>query len=205
MCIRHIDNKNLRARQRVLVQMNKAKWTRIRMMLFLKIAAKISYPGCFLCTVYSSTKKCAPEYKLSTRWRPWIGSSKSSVMWLIRWLRQMQLETLTKHVTTLFMWGKNLTKSTLNYYMCGLSWTSQVTTIDHKYAVQCFYSTSKSIAAHNLTLRYIMDREVDDSTNCPICFEPHEEAGDHLPRLLPCTHTLCHTRSHTLTYWNHLY
>ena len=34
---------------------------------------------------------------------------------------------------------------------------------------------------------------MDDSTNCPVCFEPYEETGDHLPRLLPCTHTLCHT------------
>ena len=34
---------------------------------------------------------------------------------------------------------------------------------------------------------------MDDSTNCPVCFEPHEETGDHLPHLLPCMHTLCHT------------
>ena len=27
----------------------------------------------------------------------------------------------------------------------------------------------------------------------PVCFESYEETGDHLPRLLPCTHTLCHT------------
>ena len=38
-----------------------------------------------------------------------------------------------------------------------------------------------------------MEAEADDSTHCPVCFEPYEEAGDRLPRLLPCTHTLCHT------------
>ena len=26
---------------------------------------------------------------------------------------------------------------------------------------------------------------------CQICFEDFEESGDHVPRLLPCTHTLC--------------
>ena len=29
--------------------------------------------------------------------------------------------------------------------------------------------------------------------SCQICFEDFEEDGDHIPRLLPCTHTLCHT------------
>ena len=38
-----------------------------------------------------------------------------------------------------------------------------------------------------------MNKDSDDSTNCPVCFEQYEETGDHLPRLLPCTHTLCHT------------
>ena len=38
-----------------------------------------------------------------------------------------------------------------------------------------------------------MEEEIDDSSHCPICFEPYEDIGDHLPRLLPCTHTLCHT------------
>ena len=37
-----------------------------------------------------------------------------------------------------------------------------------------------------------MEDEIDDSTHCPICFEPYEDTGDRLPRLLPCTHTLCH-------------
>ena len=29
--------------------------------------------------------------------------------------------------------------------------------------------------------------------SCQVCFEEFEEDGDHVPRLLPCTHTLCHT------------
>ena len=37
-----------------------------------------------------------------------------------------------------------------------------------------------------------MEDEIDDSTHCLICFEHYEETGDRLPRLLPCTHTLCH-------------
>ena len=33
---------------------------------------------------------------------------------------------------------------------------------------------------------------MDDTTFCPVCFEEFKETGDHVPRLLPCTHTLCH-------------
>ena len=36
-----------------------------------------------------------------------------------------------------------------------------------------------------------MDKEVDEFTSCPVCFEDYEESGDHVPRLLPCSHTLC--------------
>ena len=31
-----------------------------------------------------------------------------------------------------------------------------------------------------------------DSLMCPVCFEEFGENGDHVPRLLPCSHTLCH-------------
>ena len=30
-----------------------------------------------------------------------------------------------------------------------------------------------------------------DITHCPVCFEDYEEQGDHIPRILPCHHTLC--------------
>ena len=30
-------------------------------------------------------------------------------------------------------------------------------------------------------------------SQCQVCFEEFEVDGDHVPRLLPCTHTLCHT------------
>ena len=33
--------------------------------------------------------------------------------------------------------------------------------------------------------------EDDDTTNCSVCFEAYDEAEDHVPRLLPCTHTVC--------------
>ena len=28
-------------------------------------------------------------------------------------------------------------------------------------------------------------------TNCSVCFEVYAETGSHIPRLLPCTHTVC--------------
>ena len=31
----------------------------------------------------------------------------------------------------------------------------------------------------------------DDITRCPVCFEEYEDQGDHVPRILPCHHTLC--------------
>ena len=37
-----------------------------------------------------------------------------------------------------------------------------------------------------------MSEELDDSAFCPVCFECYSESGVAVPRLLPCTHTLCH-------------
>ncbi len=34
--------------------------------------------------------------------------------------------------------------------------------------------------------------EKDHSAECSVCFEEFEEIGDHVPRILPCSHTLCH-------------
>ena len=36
-----------------------------------------------------------------------------------------------------------------------------------------------------------MNDELGDVTECPVCFEFYDESGEHVPRLLPCTHTLC--------------
>ena len=36
-------------------------------------------------------------------------------------------------------------------------------------------------------------RSLELLLSCQVCFEDFEEEGKHLPRLLPCTHTLCHT------------
>ena len=33
--------------------------------------------------------------------------------------------------------------------------------------------------------------EINELTQCPVCFEPYEEDGDHIPRILPCHCTLC--------------
>ena len=38
-----------------------------------------------------------------------------------------------------------------------------------------------------------MANSLDYAFTCQVCFEDYEETGDHVPRLLPCTHTLCQT------------
>ena len=40
-------------------------------------------------------------------------------------------------------------------------------------------------------MRARMD-SIQESLTCPVCFEEFEENGKHVPRLLPCSHTLCH-------------
>ena len=37
-----------------------------------------------------------------------------------------------------------------------------------------------------------MSAEIDDSSFCPVCFDVYEEYGHLIPRILPCSHTLCH-------------
>ncbi len=34
--------------------------------------------------------------------------------------------------------------------------------------------------------------DTDDTVCCPVCFNDFQSIGDFVPRLLPCTHTLCH-------------
>ena len=34
-------------------------------------------------------------------------------------------------------------------------------------------------------------RNVDDVMSCQVCFEPYQSTGEHVPRILPCNHTLC--------------
>ena len=34
---------------------------------------------------------------------------------------------------------------------------------------------------------------LDFLLSCQVCFENFEPDGAHVPRLLPCTHTICHT------------
>ena len=38
-----------------------------------------------------------------------------------------------------------------------------------------------------------MASSLEYAYTCQVCFEDFEETGDHVPRLLPCTHTLCQT------------
>ena len=42
-------------------------------------------------------------------------------------------------------------------------------------------------------VRSLSSLELDLRLSCQICHEKFKEDGDHIPRLLPCTHTLCHT------------
>ena len=37
------------------------------------------------------------------------------------------------------------------------------------------------------------NRNMDDVTHCPVCFEDYSDSDALLPRLLPCTHTFCST------------
>ena len=43
-----------------------------------------------------------------------------------------------------------------------------------------------------------MDEDNNDSTTCPVCFELYTKTGKQIPRLLPCSHTLCHSCTVTL-------
>ena len=36
-------------------------------------------------------------------------------------------------------------------------------------------------------------RSLELLLQCQVCFEDFEDDGAHVPRMLPCTHTLCHT------------
>ena len=38
-----------------------------------------------------------------------------------------------------------------------------------------------------------MSDDLDELADCMVCFESYEEVGDLVPRILPCSHTLCET------------
>ena len=40
--------------------------------------------------------------------------------------------------------------------------------------------------------------------SCPVCFEDFEDNGEHVPKLLPCTHTLCEQCIQTIVKANKL-
>ena len=37
-----------------------------------------------------------------------------------------------------------------------------------------------------------MMADADDMTECPVCLETYDESEVRMPRLLPCSHTICH-------------
>ena len=45
--------------------------------------------------------------------------------------------------------------------------------------------------------------EFDDTTTCTVCFEHYQEKGKHVPRILPCFHTLCEKCISTLLKGTH--
>ena len=50
----------------------------------------------------------------------------------------------------------------------------------------------------------IVDDDVPEILQCPVCYEEFEEAGDHVPRILPCSHTLCDSCIPRLMEYNRL-
>ena len=46
--------------------------------------------------------------------------------------------------------------------------------------------------------------DVPEILQCPVCYEEFEEAGDHVPRILPCSHTLCESCIPRLIEYNRL-
>ena len=36
-----------------------------------------------------------------------------------------------------------------------------------------------------------MAENIDDAKNCPVCFEAYQVSGENVPKLLPCSHSLC--------------
>ena len=60
---------------------------------------------------------------------------------------------------------------------------------------QLIVYVARTIVALLLEIKKMAEKdgteEVNDLTQCPVCFESYEEDGDHIPRILPCHCTLC--------------
>ena len=50
----------------------------------------------------------------------------------------------------------------------------------------------------------IRSESLDELLNCQVCFEDYQEIGDHVPRILPCHHTLCHICMERLIHRNRI-
>ena len=50
----------------------------------------------------------------------------------------------------------------------------------------------------------IRSESLDELLNCQVCFEDYQETGHHVPRILPCHHTLCHSCMDRLIHRNKL-
>ena len=66
--------------------------------------------------------------------------------------------------------------------------------------ISCTFHTFKIVEVHNIFFRKrgIMAAaaapdSLEEILSCQVCFEEFEEDGAHVPRILPCSHTLCHT------------
>ena len=53
--------------------------------------------------------------------------------------------------------------------------------------------TSYILFTFNFSIQKMMACALDDTTNCCVCLELYEEKGELVPKLLPCTHTICVT------------
>ena len=59
----------------------------------------------------------------------------------------------------------------------------------HKYLVSQSRPTAK--VGHSKSVKKKMADSLDFLLACQVCLEDFEEKGDHVPRIMPCSHTLC--------------
>ena len=54
----------------------------------------------------------------------------------------------------------------------------------------CYCSVFTKYCTRQFHLVIMSDKPVD-LLNCVVCLEEYQDSGSHVPKLLPCTHTLC--------------
>ena len=70
--------------------------------------------------------------------------------------------------------------------------TNDMESSHHKYLVSQSRPTAK--VGHSKSVKKKMADSLDFLLACQVCLEDFEEKGDHVPRIMPCSHTLCGER-----------